>query len=222
MAILPAAPPVMQFLQSLLLGSLLSLLYDLFYAIRSLFPQRAQPHVFLDILYFLLFGILLFNYLLMESAGRLRYFIAFGIVIGWILYHNTISRFIVYFLNKLISLLQRFLFLLLRPVLVVAKKVFDFIFSICKKLFYKRKTPKNRLKKSRLLLYNKVSKNSMEETGNEKASDHQANQPGFGSYHCISRAAHCGLFCKRPGTGCPNEKRAGRSTAARSQPTGRK
>lgn len=72
MTLISAVPPVIQFLQSLLLGTLLSLLYDAFYTIRGLFPAQAQPHVILDILYFLLFGVLLFNYLLMESAGRLR------------------------------------------------------------------------------------------------------------------------------------------------------
>ena len=45
-----AAPPVTQFLQSLLLGVLLSVLYDLFYAVRCLFPVRMQAHIVLDLL----------------------------------------------------------------------------------------------------------------------------------------------------------------------------
>ena len=59
MSFVPAAPTI-QFLQSLLLGAVLSLLYDIFHVIRSLFPPRFQPHILLDILYFILFGILLF------------------------------------------------------------------------------------------------------------------------------------------------------------------
>lgn len=39
------------------------------------------------------------------------------------------------------------------------------------------------MKKSRWLLYNKVSKNSMEENGNEKAPDHQTDQPHSKSHH---------------------------------------
>ena len=89
MTLISAVPPVIQFLQSLLLGTLLSLLYDAFYTIRGLFPAQAQPHVILDILYFLLFGVLLFDYLLMESAGRLRYFIILGVIIGWLLYQYS-------------------------------------------------------------------------------------------------------------------------------------
>ena len=73
-----AAPPVTQFLQSLLLGVLLSVLYDLFYAVRCLFPVWMQAHIVLDLLYFVLFGVLLFNFLLTGTAGRLRYFIILG------------------------------------------------------------------------------------------------------------------------------------------------
>lgn len=175
MTLISAVPPVIQFLQSLLLGTLLSLLYDAFYTIRGLFPAQAQPHVILDILYFLLFGVLLFNYLLMESAGRLRYFIILGVIIGWLLYHNTVSRLVIRFFNWLLLMVHRVFSFLLSPIITLAQRLFHSISTVCKKTTIKRKTPKNSLKKPRWLLYNKVSKNSMEENGNEKAPDHQTD-----------------------------------------------
>ena len=73
-----------QFLQSILLGAALSVLYDLFFVIRSLIPEKIRPYAFLDILYCLLTGIILFDYLLIENNGRIRYFIALGLAIGWL------------------------------------------------------------------------------------------------------------------------------------------
>ena len=139
MTLISAVPPVIQFLQSLLLGTLLSLLYDAFYTIRGLFPAQAQPHVILDILYFLLFG-------------RLRYFIILGVIIGWLLYHNTVSRLVIRFFNWLLLMVHRVFSFLLSPIITLAQRLFHSISTVCKKSTIKRKTPKNSLKKSRWLL----------------------------------------------------------------------
>lgn len=152
-----AAPPVTQFLQSLLLGVLLSVLYDLFYGVRCLFPVRMQAHIVLDLLYFVLFGVLLFNFLLTETAGRLRYFIILGVIIGWGVYHATMSRLTVRFFNGAIGGVRAVLRAVFRPVIALARWISLRLRDLCKKGTAKCKSAKNRLKKHHRMRYNKVS-----------------------------------------------------------------
>ena len=173
MTFISASPPVTQFFQSILLGALLGVLYDVFYAIRALFPRRKQPHIALDLLYFLLFGILLFNYLLMESAGRLRYFIVLGVIAGWVIYHNTISRITIRFLNWLFGLLRKLLKFLVRPFLSFGRHLSHIGVTIRKKCSAAYNSQKNRLKKPHSLLYNKLSKSRVEEIRNEKSDENR-------------------------------------------------
>ena len=163
MSFVPAAPTI-QFLQSLLLGAVLSLLYDIFHVIRSLFPPRFQPHILLDILYFILFGILLFDFLLLESNGRLRYFIILGISIGWLVYHNTCSRLFMRVFCWLLEQLRRLLTFLLRPFLRLVGRLATAARQWHINNGLKCKTLKNRLKKKPRLLYNKLSKKTAEAT----------------------------------------------------------
>jgi hypothetical protein len=217
-----AAPPVTQFLQSLLLGVLLSVLYDLFYAVRCLFPVRMQAHIVLDLLYFVLFGVLLFNFLLTETAGRLRYFIILGVIIGWGVYHATMSRLTVRFFNGFIGGVRAVLRAVFRPVIALARWISLRLRDLCKKGTAKCKSAKNRLKKHHRMRYNKVSNRYREENGREKAYDHQADQPYSGVRHRFSRSAHRRILCKRPGTGRPDGSGACRRTTAGKRPTGRK
>ena len=217
-----AAPPVIQFLQSLLLGVLLAFLYDIFYAVRSLFPVRIQPHIVLDILYFLLFGIILFNYLLMESAGRLRYFIVLGVIIGWVVYHNTVSRLAVRFLGWLFGFIRRILNFLFRPFLALWKHICGAFSAVRKKYAARHKSRKNCLKNPLALLYNKVSKSDAEGEQDEKSSELQPAESCSDPCDRVSSSAHRRFLCKGQGTGGTNACRTDRRAAARHQPTGRK
>ena len=75
------------------------------------------------------------------------------------LYHNTVSRLVIRFFNWLLLMVHRVFSFLLSPIITLAQRLFHSISTVCKKTTIKRKTPKNSLKKSRWLLYNKVSKN---------------------------------------------------------------
>lgn len=217
-----AAPPVIQFLQSLLLGALLALLYDIFYAVRSLFPVRIQPHIILDILYFLLFGIILFNYLLMESAGRLRYFIVLGVIIGWVVYHNTVSRLAVRFLGWLFGLIRRILLFLLRPFIALWSYIRKVISGVHENFSARRKSRKNCLKNPLALLYNKLSKSDAEGEQDEKSSELQPAKSCSDPCDRVSCSAHRRFFRKGQGTGGTDARRTDRRAAARRRPTGRK
>lgn len=143
------------FFQSILLGVLLSLFYDVFAVARMMFPQRINPHVLLDILYFLLVGLILFDYVLLENYGRMRLFIALGAAIGWILYHLTISRLVIRFFSWLIGLLGKFLSLLLRPLKPLVARLRRAGKRGRQLIGTRKKQLKYRLKRGVRLLYNK-------------------------------------------------------------------
>ncbi len=158
-----AAPTVIPFLQSILLGLLLSFIYDIFCSIRKLFPAQVQLHFILDILYFVLFGTILFNFLLQKSAGRLRYFIVLGVIIGWVVYHNTVSTLTIQLLNGLFTLFRRVLLILLQPILAIIKMIRRGLSAVQDKYSTKCKFRKISLKKALGPLYNKVSKEKAKE-----------------------------------------------------------
>lgn len=201
-----AAPTVIQFLQSILLGVLLSFIYDIFCSIRELFPAQVQQQLqfILDILYFLLFGTMLFNFLLQESAGRLRYFIVIGVAIGWVVYHNTVSALTIQLLNGIFILLRRVLFILLQPILAIIKLIRRVLSAVHDKYSTKRKFSKISLKKSLGPLYNKVSKEKTKESLDEKNCKLQSKKPCSNTCDCAPRSAHRRFFCKRQGRGGPD------------------
>ena len=116
---LSLALQTVQFLQSIVLGAALSILYDVFYIIRSFFPRRIGPLMLLDLLYFLMCGVLLFEYLLQQNNGRMRYFIFLGVVIGWVVFHITLSRIIVKIIDFILKWLRKILLWLMQPIISV-------------------------------------------------------------------------------------------------------
>lgn len=157
-----AAPTVIPFLQSILLGLLLSFIYDIFCSIRKLFPAQVQLHFILDILYFVLFGTILFNFLLQKSAGRLRYFIVLGVDYRV----GGISQYCQYFdhstVERLIYLVSACFAHFVQPILAIIKMIRRGLSAVQDKYSTKSKFRKISLKKALGPLYNKVSKRKSE------------------------------------------------------------
>lgn len=116
---LSLALQTVQFLQSIMLGAVFSIIYDIFYIIRSFFPRRIQPLMLLDFLYFLICGIILFQYLLRLNNGCMRYFIVLGVIIGWVVFHLSLSRLIVKIIDFILKWLRKILLWLMKPVISV-------------------------------------------------------------------------------------------------------
>lgn len=145
------AEPTFLFLKSILLGAMLSLYYDIFYALRILFPGKWQVHIPLDILYFILSGAVIFHYVLYENMGQIRSFILLGLLLGWVLWHFTLSRLLVGIFTGILHFIKRLLRNLIAPpvnaVNKLAKKAGESAQKkkeLCRKKREERKRMKNK------------------------------------------------------------------------------
>lgn len=94
-------------------GVLTGIIFDFFRAFRKQHSSSAGFVAVQDILYWLITAGVVFALLLKYNYGELRFFIFLGILIGGILYHATVSRYIVLLISKIYWLaLQIFKFII--------------------------------------------------------------------------------------------------------------
>lgn len=93
------------FLTTLVLGALLSVIFDFYRVLRGIFkPRSAITYVF-DLLYWLLAIFLAFSVLLISNWGELRFYIFIGLAGGALLYFRLLSRYVLFALIRSIRLL---------------------------------------------------------------------------------------------------------------------
>lgn len=95
------------FLLSVLHGAGLTLLYDVLRALRRAVPHGTAAVSAEDFLYWLTAGFLTFCLAFSETGGVIRGYVAVGIALGAVLYHQTVSAGIVRGLAELFGLLGR-------------------------------------------------------------------------------------------------------------------
>ncbi len=152
------------FLQSLLLGASLGILYDVFRILRLMIPSGKVISFLEDILYFTLCGVITFAFLLAVNNGIIRAYLLAGEVLGAVAYYLTVGKLVYKIADKIISLIRKALHMLYRIFLSPFVRLFWAISRTIRKLTLKitKKFSKNtikskyRLKHRRRLLYNVV------------------------------------------------------------------
>ena len=86
------AGEAMLFLTSCLLGAALGVVYDLFRAVRLLFPPGARLAFAEDGLFFGVVGVAEFVFFLNHTYGQLRVFLLIGQGLGSLIYYLTVGR----------------------------------------------------------------------------------------------------------------------------------
>ncbi|MCC8045329.1 MAG: spore cortex biosynthesis protein YabQ [Clostridiales bacterium] len=157
-------------------GALLTLLYDVLRALRRICRHNLLVLSFEDFLYWLLAGFLTFWLSFRETSGVLRGYAAAGIFLGFLLYHLTVSRFVVRFLSALFRLpAAAFAFLwrmLSNPVKIFCKK--------CKK----------RIEFTRKRGYNK--QHTRADAGKRKSHSRRGRAASPGEAHSLSGEGDAG------------------------------
>ena len=137
---------VISFLYALAVGAFLALFYDIFRSIRKGKKCNAVAVFFQDVFFWVVATFITFLLLIARCNGEIRGYVLIGEVIGFLLYHFTLSRFIHPVFVFIVSAVQKFYKLyfnvLSRFSDFLLKKIrflFVFVKKTVKKLKIKRK-----------------------------------------------------------------------------------
>lgn len=153
-------------IQSQLMGTLYSipagaafcLLYDLIRIVRRCVRPRPAVDFLLDVFYWVICAFATFSLFLVFSSGQIRWYVFFGLLVGFLLFRFTLSRWIIrlsfFLIDRLCRLFRRvggFLRPKCRKIFAFFRKMFKKGGDLLKKLLqplckmlYNLKTKKNR------------------------------------------------------------------------------
>lgn len=111
---------------ALLLGIMITFVYDWFLIARRLIKHNILLISLEDFIFWIFCAISMFVMLYRENSGTLRWFAVAGACLGMLLYKKTVSHFLIRtvsrILQKLLQLLRRFLSIFIKPVSIAANK----------------------------------------------------------------------------------------------------
>ena len=159
------AEQTIAFLQAMIVGAAMGILYDLFRISRIAIPTARVVVIVEDILYFSICAVATFLLMMSSLDGQVRIFVLMGQLIGAILYFCTVGRLVMKISRTIINIVRgilRFIFRwILRPIWITCYRIVRilllpiyFIMKIIRKLC---KRLKFRLKMNRTILYNHFS-----------------------------------------------------------------
>lgn len=132
---------------AVLRGVLILVLYDVIRIIRRVMPHGICAVALEDIVYWIATSLLVFQLLYRENDGAVRGYALFAVAVGMLLYHQTISGWLV---TRISGSLKWCLGILLRPFAAVHRKVVQVLRMAGR--FYKKKL-KKRLKEFIIILF---------------------------------------------------------------------
>lgn len=106
-------------------GIIIGLLFDFYRALRNNFKILKYIYFLLDIVFWLLATMVVFITINALERFDIRYYHFVALFLGFILYYNTISKYILMFLNKMISFFTS-----------LFKKTVHYIVSFLNNLYY--------------------------------------------------------------------------------------
>lgn len=152
------------FLNSILWGVILLVIYDVFRILRKIIKHNGFFIAIQDIIYWVVCSILIFNMMYEQNNGIIRAFAVLAVVIGMLLYHGSVSNMVVDFISMVINKVIHFVNLVIgtaintilwpfkfifkkikRFVLFIAKKVRKLVLALIKPLKIKKKKVKMEL-----------------------------------------------------------------------------
>ncbi len=108
------------FLLSLGFGFLLGILYDFFRTLRLIISRSAGFTVFMDMLYFTLCAFLVFCFNLVVDEGKIRLYVLFGDILGWLIYYFSLGEISLRTGNRVIIAVRSYFSVILKPFLRLA------------------------------------------------------------------------------------------------------
>lgn len=131
----------------MLRGAGILVLYDLLRIFRRVVPHGVWAVSVEDVLYWIGTALLVFQLLYQENDGAVRGYALFAVAVGMLLYHQTVSGFLV---NSISGILRWLLGILIKPFCVAGGKVVQVLRVAAR--FYKKKL-KKQLKEFIIILF---------------------------------------------------------------------
>ena len=115
------------FLMCIAGGIIISLLYDIFRALRKSIKTADIVTYIEDVIFWILVGGFLIYLIFILNDGNIRFFIFVGLILGGILYYFTLSKFFIKITVKFFTFLKKILLAPIRLVFRFNKKIGYFI-----------------------------------------------------------------------------------------------
>lgn len=103
------------FFYSCIIGILLGVIYDFFRVFRIVFPHNSFLVMLEDIIFSLIYIIIIVAFTSAFARGEFRMFYIFGNILGFILYFFTLGRILLLSIRKLLSLFKSVILFILKP-----------------------------------------------------------------------------------------------------------
>ena len=148
------------FLYSLGFGFLLGILYDIFRTVRMVISNSKSFVFFMDLFYFTVCAFLTFSFVLTVDSGKIRVYVIFGEILGWVIYYFSFGAIALKVSNAVVSFLKGLFLSFLRPLKSLAGRIFRKFAKFegfCKKNIRKsEKKAKFNLQKCKGIVYNLI------------------------------------------------------------------
>lgn len=124
------------FLQFLVVGMVLALVFDIFRAYRMYKKENKKYVIIQDIIYFFIALVILIFSIIIFLDNSLRFFLFLAMFLGIVIYLSILSKFVIRVYIKIFKIYNSFLMFLLLPfslIIELSKKIYNILYKIVKK-----------------------------------------------------------------------------------------
>ncbi len=146
-------------------GVPIGIIYDIFRALRIIFPHGKLLVALEDIIFFVLYGVFLMCFTITAARSEFRVYFCAGNLLGFLIYFCTVGNAVVSIIKRIVMFIKKGLYFIFRPVnqkiVLIYKKCRAFFVGTLQKPKISKKNSETPLIVGSDLLYNnKVHKKS--------------------------------------------------------------
>jgi len=130
-----ASEQMMLFLWSVVIGAGLGVGYRLFRIVRLTFPHGSVAVFFEDVLFSLIWGFVMFVFVMEFGRGNLRFFYIIGNAVGFILYLVTLGNIVNRIMRGIIGALKKIVSFIFRTLVLPVNRFFVALYLMLKPIF---------------------------------------------------------------------------------------
>lgn len=139
-------------------GVPIGIIYDIFRALRIIFPHGKFLVALEDIIFFILYGVFLMCFTVTAARSEFRVYFCIGNLLGFLIYFFTAGNAVVSLIKRIVMIIKRGLYFIFRPVnqriVLLFKKCGDFFVRTLQKHKLNKKNFETPLIVGSDLLYN--------------------------------------------------------------------